>query len=191
MFDIGLMEFVVLAIAALFIFGPNRLPEVAAKAARGLRQLRQMAVNARRDLAQELGPEFENFDPSDLNPRNAIKKYVLDGVDEDDLRIDKDIDLRADLDTLDKPATSKLSEPSEPSEPSERGATTDDRAGVNGASVAESNGDQAAATGSASDAASTASSPSGTTQHTTKAQSASGAVATTAYVPPPFDPEAT
>lgn len=96
-FDIGALEFLVLGIAALFIFGPDRLPEMARKAAQGLRQLRTMAANARRDLTRELGPEFDDFDVRDLNPRQFVRKHVLDGLDEEDLRIDRDLDIRDDL----------------------------------------------------------------------------------------------
>nr|WP_238341719.1 sec-independent translocase [Actinopolymorpha rutila] len=81
----------------MFIFGPDRLPDIARQAARGIRQVRGMANNARRELSRELGPEFEDLDIADLNPRNFVRKHVLSGLDEDDLRIDRDLDLRDDL----------------------------------------------------------------------------------------------
>jgi sec-independent protein translocase protein TatB len=93
-FDIGIPEFLVLAVAALFIFGPDRLPDIARQAARGIRTVRGMAANARRELTKELGPEFEDFDINDLNPRTFVKKRLLSDLDEDDLRIDKDLDIR-------------------------------------------------------------------------------------------------
>ncbi|MQA17589.1 MAG: translocase, partial [Pseudonocardiaceae bacterium] len=52
MFDIGAMEFLMLGILALFIFGPDKLPDVARQAARGLRTVRAMAANARRDFGK-------------------------------------------------------------------------------------------------------------------------------------------
>jgi sec-independent protein translocase protein TatB len=107
-FDIGALEFVVLAVAALFIFGPDRLPDIARQAARGVRQVRSMAANARRELSRELGPEFEDLDIRDLNPRNFVRKHVLDDLDEDDLRIDRDLDIRDDLRVDDKPSRSKV-----------------------------------------------------------------------------------
>lgn len=94
MFDIGIPEFMVLAVAALFIFGPDRLPDIARQAARGIRTVRAMAQNARRELTKELGPEFEDFDINDLNPRTFVKKRLLNDLDEDDLRLDKDLDIR-------------------------------------------------------------------------------------------------
>lgn len=88
MFDIGLPEFAVLAIAALFIFGPERLPTAAAQAARMLRQLRSMATNARSELAGELGPEFNNLSIEDLNPRTFIRKNLIEGSGLDTLKDD-------------------------------------------------------------------------------------------------------
>jgi len=79
-FDVGLFEMVALAVVALLIFG-ERLPEAAANAGRLLRQLRQMAAGARRDLTDGLGPEFEELRMSDLNPRTFVRKHLLDPID--------------------------------------------------------------------------------------------------------------
>ena len=83
MFDIGLPEFMVLAIVALFVFGPDRLPEVARQAGRMLRQARGMLSQARSQLTDELGPEFADLDLNDLNPRNLVKKHLLDDLDDE------------------------------------------------------------------------------------------------------------
>ncbi len=77
MFNIGPLEFVVLAAVALIVFGPDRLPELAKDAARMLRALREVAQGARSQLNSELGPEFADFDLSSLNPRTAIKNALL------------------------------------------------------------------------------------------------------------------
>ena len=61
MFDIGLGEILLVLFASLFIFGPDRLPQVAAQAARALRQMREMAAGARADLTDALGPEFTDL----------------------------------------------------------------------------------------------------------------------------------
>jgi sec-independent protein translocase protein TatB len=76
-FNIGPLEFVVLAAVALIVFGPDRLPELAKDAARMLRALREVAQGARSQLNSELGPEFADFDLSSLNPRTAIKNALL------------------------------------------------------------------------------------------------------------------
>lgn len=81
MFNIGPLEFVVLAAVALIVFGPERLPELARDAARMLRTLRDVAQGARTQLNSELGPEFADFDLSSLNPRTAIKNALLGDED--------------------------------------------------------------------------------------------------------------
>jgi sec-independent protein translocase protein TatB len=87
-FDIGTGEVLVLAIAALLVFGPERLPKIAAQAGRALRQVREMAAGARRDIRDQLGPEFQDLDVRDLNPRSFVRKHLFD----DDLGINGDSD---------------------------------------------------------------------------------------------------
>ena len=83
MMDVGVAEFMVLAIVAIFVFGPDRLPEVARQAAKLLRSARSTLSSARTQLSDELGPEFSNMDLSDLNPRSLVKKHLLDDDDDD------------------------------------------------------------------------------------------------------------
>ena len=42
-----------------------------------------MVTNAQNDLRNELGPDFPDLDVQDLNPRNFVKKHLLDGIDGD------------------------------------------------------------------------------------------------------------
>jgi sec-independent protein translocase protein TatB len=84
-FDIGLGELLVLVVAALFIFGPDKLPGVAAQAVRTLRALREMASSASRDINDAIGPELRELDVRqdlsglrDLDPRRALNRLVLD-----------------------------------------------------------------------------------------------------------------
>jgi len=81
MLDIGFGELLILAVAALFIFGPDKLPKLAADAARTFRTVRQMIASARRDLTDQLGPEFEGLNLDDLNPRTFVRKQLLDDLD--------------------------------------------------------------------------------------------------------------
>jgi sec-independent protein translocase protein TatB len=83
-FDVGLPEFLVLAIVAIFVFGPDRLPEVARQAGRFVRQLREMVTAARSQLSDELGPEFRDLDLKDMNPRSLVRKHLLDDLEDDD-----------------------------------------------------------------------------------------------------------
>ncbi|MFI6325201.1 sec-independent translocase [Nonomuraea sp. NPDC050556] len=82
MFGLGWMEIVALVILALLVFGPEKLPQAAAQAGKTLRNLRRMANSARDDLRAGLGPEFADFDPADLNPKNFVRKHLIDDVDE-------------------------------------------------------------------------------------------------------------
>jgi sec-independent protein translocase protein TatB len=100
--DISGWEFMTLAVLAVVIFGPDRLPKLAADAGRLIRTMRQYVHGAKQDLARELGPEFSDLNLSDLNPRGLVKR-TLGGDDFfDDLRADvdlrKDFDLRGEID---------------------------------------------------------------------------------------------
>lgn len=86
--DIGFPEMLVILVAALFIFGPDRLPEMAAKAGRLVRELRGMAAGAKADLTQAMGPELADLAElrklgrldldllGDLDPRRQISDAV-------------------------------------------------------------------------------------------------------------------
>ena len=78
MFDLSLTKLLILAVIALVIFGPNELPKIAAQAGRALRDLRRIAEGAKADLREGLGPEFQDFDFEDLNPRRFVQKHLLD-----------------------------------------------------------------------------------------------------------------
>lgn len=84
MFDVGVGEVLALAVVALLVFGPERLPRYAADAGRFVRQLRDLAAGARRDLAESLGPEFRDVDLTELNPRGFVKRHLWDEIDRDD-----------------------------------------------------------------------------------------------------------
>ncbi|GLW97738.1 sec-independent translocase [Microtetraspora sp. NBRC 16547] len=83
MFGLGWPEILALVVIALLVFGPEKLPGAAQQAGRTLKQLRQMANNAKADLESNLGPEFKNFDPADLNPKAFVRKHLLDDVEND------------------------------------------------------------------------------------------------------------
>lgn len=81
MFDIGPMEVLVIVAAAVILFGPEKLPELARKAARIIQYLRGIAGNAQSQLTKELGPEFANVEITDLNPKAFVRKHLLSDVD--------------------------------------------------------------------------------------------------------------
>jgi sec-independent protein translocase protein TatB len=79
-FDLSVGKLLVLAVIAIVVFGPERLPKVAAQAGRALRELRRMAEGATADLREGLGPEFSDFDVSDLHPGNFVRKHLFDDL---------------------------------------------------------------------------------------------------------------
>ena len=83
-FDLSFTKLLVLAVLALVIFGPDQLPKIAAQAGRALRDLRRLADMAKADLKEGLGPEFADFDINDLDPRNFVRKHLLDDLDGDE-----------------------------------------------------------------------------------------------------------
>ena len=85
MLDIGAGELVALAVIALIVLGPDKLPRYAADAARFIRQIRKMANDARAEVTKELGPELGGLGLKDINPRALVRKHVLEGTGLDDL----------------------------------------------------------------------------------------------------------
>jgi sec-independent protein translocase protein TatB len=82
-FDIGPLELIALAVIALLVLGPDKLPRYAADAARVLRQVRRMANDAKAEVSRELGPELQDISMTDLNPRTLVHKHLLEPEDLD------------------------------------------------------------------------------------------------------------
>jgi sec-independent protein translocase protein TatB len=81
-FGIGLPELMVIAVVAVVVFGPEKLPEYARQAGKLVRQLRNLAQNAQSQLREELGPEYADLRLADLDPRVAIRKHILEAMDD-------------------------------------------------------------------------------------------------------------
>ena len=99
-------EILLLILIAIIVLGPTRMPEYAAKLARGIRQLRVMAEGAKGQLKEQLGPEYQEinwrqYDPRQYDPRRIVRQALLEPLD-DTVRDVKDIgaSTRADLDDL-------------------------------------------------------------------------------------------
>jgi sec-independent protein translocase protein TatB len=87
MFDIGIGEILLVAVAGLLVFGPDRLPRAAADAARWLKQIRAMASGARQDLADSAGIDLtETVDTvkslREFHPRRLAAELMKDVTDD-------------------------------------------------------------------------------------------------------------
>jgi sec-independent protein translocase protein TatB len=86
-FDINGGEMLVLAGVALVVLGPDKLPGYAAQAARMLRQVRTMADNAKDQMREHMGPEFDDvdwkaLDPRQYDPRKIVRDALMSDEDE-------------------------------------------------------------------------------------------------------------
>lgn len=82
--SIGLPELAVIAVIAVLVFGPDRLPDLARQAGRMVRQLRTLANAARDELRDELGPEYADLELTDLDPRTIVRKHIIEAMEEAD-----------------------------------------------------------------------------------------------------------
>ncbi|MBS2939024.1 twin-arginine translocase subunit TatB [Nocardioides sp. J2M5] len=84
MFDIGFMELAVIALVAVVVLGPDKLPDLARQAAQLLHRARGLAHNARDELRNELGPEYSDLQLRDLDPRTIVRKHITEAMAEVD-----------------------------------------------------------------------------------------------------------
>lgn len=86
MIGINGWELLALLFLAVVILGPERLPEYAAKLAHGIRKLRVMAEGAKGQLKDQLGPEYEDinwrqYDPRQYDPRRIVKEALMEPLE--------------------------------------------------------------------------------------------------------------
>lgn len=72
----------VIAMVAMLVFGPDKLPDLARQAGKFVRTVRQMAENAKDDLGREMGEDFSGINLKDLDPREIVRRNFLDDLDE-------------------------------------------------------------------------------------------------------------
>lgn len=77
MFGINGGEFLVLALVALLVVGPERLPGYAEQLGRWVRRLRDLAGTAKERVAAELGEDAQDLDWSTLDPRRYDPRRIV------------------------------------------------------------------------------------------------------------------
>lgn len=84
MFNIGGGEIIGLLLLGMILIGPDRMPSVAADAAKFLIKLKNIAQNTTNELKENLGPGYEHLQVKDLHPKAFIKKHIGDVIDKSD-----------------------------------------------------------------------------------------------------------
>jgi len=102
-FDINGWEFLMLIVIGIVVLGPERLPQYAGKFAQLVRQVRDMAQNARTQLKDQMGPEFEDvnwrqYDPRQYDPRRIVREALMEPFDKPE----------------DKPQSGEMAQPTQP-----------------------------------------------------------------------------
>ena len=77
MFGLSGEKLIILVIIAAFVLGPERLPQYAKQLANLIKSIRRMAEGAKDQLANELGPEYQDLDWKKLDPRQYDPRRII------------------------------------------------------------------------------------------------------------------
>ena len=83
MFGLTFEKLLVIGVIAVFLLGPERLPQYASKLAQLVKGLRKMANGAKERMREEMGDEFDEvewqkLDPRRYDPRRIIREALLE-----------------------------------------------------------------------------------------------------------------
>ena len=82
-FGLSFEKLFIIAVIAVFLLGPDRLPYYASQLARLTRSLRDLANGAKDRMREEMGPDFDDvdwkkLDPRQYDPRRIIREALVD-----------------------------------------------------------------------------------------------------------------
>jgi sec-independent protein translocase protein TatB len=77
MLGLSFDKLIVIAVLAVLVLGPERLPGYAAQLARLVRSLRDLADGAKSRMKEELGPDFDDLDWKKLDPRQYDPRRII------------------------------------------------------------------------------------------------------------------
>ncbi len=85
MFGLTFEKLLLIAVLAVFLLGPERLPYYASQLARLVKNLKKMADGAKDRMREEMGPDFDDvdwkkLDPRQYDPRRIIREALIDDV---------------------------------------------------------------------------------------------------------------
>jgi sec-independent protein translocase protein TatB len=87
-FGLTFDKLILIAVIAVFLIGPDRLPGYAARLAQLVRQLRTFADGAKDRMREEMGDDFDEvdwrkLDPRQYDPRRIIREAITEGLSDD------------------------------------------------------------------------------------------------------------
>lgn len=85
MFGLTFEKLLVIGVIAVFLLGPERLPQYAKKLADLVKALRRLAGSAKERMRDEMGDDFDEvewqkLDPRRYDPRRIIREALVDDV---------------------------------------------------------------------------------------------------------------
>jgi sec-independent protein translocase protein TatB len=92
---VGFEKLMVIGLLAMFLLGPERLPEYAARLGRLVRTGRRMLDDANQRMRDELGEDFDvdewrKLDPRQYDPRRIIRDALFEPDPDDEPQPDED-----------------------------------------------------------------------------------------------------
>jgi sec-independent protein translocase protein TatB len=76
-FGLTFEKLLIIAVIAMLLLGPDRLPQLAASFGRLVRQVRDFAEGAKSRVREEMGPEFDEVDWKKLDPRQYDPRRII------------------------------------------------------------------------------------------------------------------
>ena len=82
-FGLSFEKLFIIAIIAVILLGPERLPYYASQLAKLVRGMRDLANGAKERMREEMGPDFDDvdwkkLDPRQYDPRRIIREALID-----------------------------------------------------------------------------------------------------------------
>ncbi|MFM7773903.1 MAG: twin-arginine translocase TatA/TatE family subunit [Candidatus Kapaibacterium sp.] len=123
MFDVGGGEILLIVLAILMLFGPKKIPEIAAMFGNGMRKVRRAQDDFTRHL-RDLSTELENAAASDPQPAGTFDAPLSDSAPVDAEAIETAAHPTGDDHTVDRPEST---EPVHTDDRSDAADRSDDR----------------------------------------------------------------
>ncbi|GAA1568220.1 sec-independent protein translocase protein TatB [Mycolicibacterium mucogenicum 261Sha1.1M5] len=98
--SLSFSKILIILVIALFVIGPTRLPEYAKKFSDFVRSVKRAADGAKDRLKDEMGPEFDDVDWKQLDPRQYDPRRIIRDALVEDEREARQAERRERLDEL-------------------------------------------------------------------------------------------